>query len=159
MWWKDIEFELGWDIMQAHEELKELAPQNSKYVSYHRGQLADYIFVDNIKTYTNTNHLFNSISYKETQLSGKSFIATTYVDGNTVPYYQEAVLSPILKYARQHGKTEYGSFRHSPQYVDEREKENRNYMYYMRGSYIFRTRLGGWNNRIYRVKDSIGDFL
>lgn len=163
MKYSEVERMLLQDIRTAHEKLKNLAPQDSEYVSDYRGKLVDFIFVDNVKTYTNTNHLFNSIEYRERRSISANYKhdieVTTAVSSSVVPYYNRAVLSPTLLAARQYGKSEYGSYRVDPRYVDEFEKDNRNYMYYMRGEYIYRDLKSRWDGKRFEVEDSIGGFI
>lgn len=158
MSWGAIERELFNDIWDIHLAIKDLAPQNSKYTSRHRGKTVNYIFVDNVKTYTNTNNLFNSVQLKERSSSNshdKTYV--TFVSSGKVPYYEKAVLRPTLPIAYHSAKIEYGKYRVQSSW--EEEIENRNYMYYMKAQGRVKNMISKWDGKVFKVKESIGGYL
>lgn len=153
--WKVIENELLKDMEYFTKKVKELAPKNSSYKSNFNGKLVDFIFVDNKKVKTNTNRLYESITFDYKTLGGKNIVAQTVVRGD-VPHYDKAVLSKVIHYARHYGRTEYGNVRY-PNSV-EHTKPNRNYLYYMKGEKYMQMVVNKWNGQTLKVRDKIGDF-
>lgn len=144
---------IEFDIKRIHLAIQNLAPENSKYVSYDNGKLVNYIYVNNRKVTTNTGNLKSNVQLKS--MSGNNRIDYTIsVDGSAVPYYERAVLSPTLTRARHYGRTEYGSKRYSKSV--EQQVENRNYMYYMKALGEVQSIISGLNGSVYYVKDDIG---
>jgi hypothetical protein len=139
-----------------HKELKALAPQNTTYVSNFRGKLAPFIFVEGRRVFGNTNNLFNSVEHTIIE-QGNNLTSRVYVDSSKVPYYEKAVLSPTIQYARHYGRSEYGSIRYAKSV--ERVKKNRNYLYYMSGAVTtVLPILAQYNGKEFKVTDSINKY-
>lgn len=156
MTWNDIELELKADLETLTKSLKELAPKDSTYTGLYNYRKSDFIFVEGKRVYTNTNSLYNSITYDLKTTSGKNLIATTKVVGD-IPYYDKVVNEPFITVALHYGRSEYGSIRYPSSEIYQ--KENRNYNYYVEQGLIEMLGLSlEWNGRTFNVKDKIGDF-
>lgn len=156
MKWANIETELVNDGRKFSEGVKNLAPQNSKYVSIDKGKVVDYIYVDGRRVRTNTNNLFQNVVFKQEGLNNDTIVMKTVVDTSVVPYYDKAVLSKTLTVAKHYRRTEYGSIRYGSSI--EYQKENRNYLYYMRGESLMRELISKWNGKTIEVEDDIEVF-
>lgn len=154
--WSAIEQEIIADATTFATKVKYLAPQNSKYISIDRGKLVDYIYVDNKRVRTNTNRLFESIYMTRQYTKGADMLFQVVSKSGKVPYYHDAVLKKTRTVAQHYMRTEYGSTRYSNSV--ERQKENKNYLYYMKGVPFLQEFIGKWNGRTIRVSDDIGDF-
>ena len=144
------------DFNGVYKAIKNLAPQNSKYRSYDRGKLVNYIYVDGRRTYSNTNKLFNSVVNTIVQ-DGNTIISKIYVDKSKVPYYEKAVLQPTITYAKHFGRSEYGKIRYGQSRLIT--KKNRNYLYYMKGALEVSSVIGSWNGSVINVTDNIEDYM
>lgn len=156
MKWANIETQLINDGRRFSEQIKNLAPQNSKYVSIDQGKIVDYIYVDGKRVRTNTNNLFQNVVFKQEGLNNDRIVMKTVVDTSVVPYYEKAVLSKTLTVAKHYRRTEYGSVRYGASI--EYKKENRNYLYYMRGESLMQGLISKWNGKIIEVTDDIEVF-
>lgn len=143
-------------FLDIHEHIKSLAPQNSKYVSMYEKNLVDFIFVDGKRVYTNTGKLKNSIMFE----SSKDLYVTKSVG---VPYYEKAVLRPTITVAYHYFRTEYGMKRYHATSEElakgeywresvEYEKENRNYLYYMKAKDYIQHQLGTLSGTKFIIK-------
>lgn len=156
MKWATIETQLINDGRRFSEEIKNLAPQNSKYVSIDNGKVVDYIYVDGRRVRTNTNNLYQNVVFKQEGLNNDRIVMKTVVDTGLVPYYEKAVLSKTLTVAKHYRRTEYGAKRYAVSI--EYKKENRNYLYYMRGESLMRNLISKWNGKSIEVSDNIEVF-
>ena len=155
--WANIENTIKRDLQDIYNHVKNLAPQNSKYVSVDNGKFVNYIYVDGKRTYTNTNTLYSSVKIKERASgSGKNMTSVVYVDSADVPYYEKAVLNPNIRYAKHYGRSEYGSRRYSNSV--EMIKPNRNYLYYLGAKNYINSTIKKYNGRTYKISDSIEVF-
>lgn len=146
------------DILFIYRKFKGLAPQNSEYMSNHRGKLVDYIFVNGKRVRTNTNNLFNNVFLRESPLGdGKGLRYSVVVNGGNVPYYNNVVNRPMIIYARHYGRSEYGDVRYTNISV-EKTKKNRNYKYYKDGNQYVMNLMTKYNGKTYKVTDSIGGY-
>ncbi len=155
--WNDIEIRLKNDLLSIHRHLKNLAPQDTNYTGS-MGQ--PLVFVNGNAVYGNTNNLFNSVDIKfEGEGFNKSIVATVFVDGNRVPYYERAVLYPELSVMNTFGKKDYGDKPVIIPNVTEQEWiDNRNYMYYMRGYNFVRNTIKAWDGQKFYITDTIENF-
>ena len=156
MSWALLKTEILSDYLNFHNQIKSLAPQNSSYRSKEKGRLVDYIYVDGKRVRTNTNNLFNSITYIQEDYAGSNMIFKTVVDTSRVPYYDKAVLQPYLTVAFHYGRTEYGDTRYAESSTTL--KENRNYLYYLKGQNLMTQLISKYNGRVVETDESIGDF-
>lgn len=157
--WSEIEAELRKDFRNIHRHIKNLAPQDSMYKSFYKGQVFDYIIVNNNPVYSNTNNLYNSVEYRENGNMNKTMTATVLVSGNAVPYYERAVLRPELRTVVTFGQRDYGDRADFIPHASEEEwLENRNYLYYMKAQHFVKETIGSWNGRKYYIKDRMEDF-
>lgn len=160
MRFKEVENQIRKVILEAHREIKDLAPQDSKYKSFYKGQMFDYIQVNNNPVYTNTNNLFNSVELKYEGIGfDKNITAITYVDETNVPYYERAVLRPQLRTVLTAGSRDYGDEAVIMPYYSEVEFiENRNYLYYMKARSSVQQKILSLNGSKFYIKDSLEDF-
>ena len=126
---------------------KNLAPQNSNYISKDRGRLVDYIYVDNKKVRTNSNRLYQGVR-SQVSKNGNTLTLSTLAGGN-ISYYEKAVLSPTRKVAYHYGRTEYGDVRYDSIEID---KENTNYLYYLKGTGELYDFINKYNGKVFTVK-------
>lgn len=152
----DLVNELRSKFNTIHSELKALAPYNTSYQSNMNGKLVPFIFVNGRRVYGNTNTLYNSVEHSIVE-EGNNLTSRVYVDSSKVPYYEKAVLSPTIQYARHYGRSEYGSVRYAKSV--EKVKKNRNYLYYMNGAVTtVLPILAEYNGREIKVTDSINKY-
>lgn len=156
MKWHDVETQIINDGQRFSDRVKNLAPQNSKYVGRDNGRLVDYIYVEGQRVRSNSNTLYNNISYVQQGISGKELVLKTVVNSGAVPYYDEAVMQPNRTVAIHYGRQEYGSKRYSNSV--ELVKENRNYLYYMRGSVFMEELINKYNGKTVIVDESMEAF-
>lgn len=143
-------------FVDIHRALQEQAPKDSTYRGIHNWRPVDFIFVQGIRTRTNTNKLFSSV--RRTSLTrNKNIIDRVYVLDTEVPYYQKAVLSPMLE---RYWHPKFGRFDYGLRYSDSRESpvKNRNYMYYMRAKPKVEQIVKSYSGE-YRVSDSIEEWI
>ena len=152
---KEVEENILKDSRSALEKIRQLAPQNSRYKSYDRGKLVNYIYVDGRRVFTNSNNLFNSLKV-ETRNQPFSKVIELVVSENDVPYYREAVLERTRIVARHFGRTDYGKLRYGTSEMVV--KGNRNYMYYDDGIQYVKDVIAKWDGKIINVTDSIGEW-
>lgn len=143
------------DMLRIYNHIKDLAPQNSKYISIDNGKPVNYIYVNNKRVSTNTGNLHSSVSQVINYGSNK-LVHQVFVDGSRVPYYERAVLSPRLSRAKHYGRTEYGNTRY--QQSKEETVENRNYLYYMNALPFVKNIIQSYNGKKYYVSDNIGGY-
>lgn len=157
MSWGNIEQEIIRDSKKFGIQIKELAPQNSTYISYDKGKLVDYIYVEGKRVRTNSNRLYENI-YQTIQYTDKrNMLFQTVVNKSRVPYYNEAVLSKTRTVAYHYLRSEYGKLRYSKSI--ERVKENKNYMYYMKGIAFMESLINKWNGKVFTISNDIGEFV
>ena len=152
---KEVEENILKDSRSALEKIRQLAPQNSRYKSYDRGKLVNYIYVDGRRVFTNSNNLFNSLKV-ETRNQPFSKVIELVVSENDVPYYREAVLERTRIVARHCRRTDYGKLRYGTSEMVV--KGNRNYMYYDDGIQYVKDVIAKWDGKKINVTDSIGEW-
>lgn len=155
--WKHIEYLLKNDLIDTHRHIRDLAPRDSRYKGMYKGMLVDYIMVNNNPIFSNTNNLYNSVEFKfqgDLQKGGKFL---TFVSTQRVPYYDKAVLEPEIRTFLTWGTRDYGDM-YYPYYSVEDWKENRNYLYYMRGESFVKQTLKKWDKRSYKINGRMDDF-
>lgn len=143
------------NFTDVYQFIRNLAPQNSKYRSYDGGKLVNYIYVNGRRTYSNTGNLHRSVVNSIVN-DGNVITSKIYVDKSAVPYYEKAVLSPTITYAKHFGRSEYGQVRYGSSRLVT--KKNRNYLYYMKGALEASSVIGAWNGLTFNVTDSIENY-
>lgn len=156
MTWENVEDLLMKEMQDFTFKIQALAPYKSSYMSDLRGELVPFIHVDGKRVRTNSNRLHDSITFKYVHTNGLDIVAQTVVSGS-IPYYDDAVLKPTREVARHYGRTEYGSIRYADSKI--KIKENKNFMYYMKGEHHMQDLISKWNNVTIEVTDDMGDFL
>ena len=153
---KQIMLELENDARNLTRVIKGHAPRNSKYISNDNGRLVDYIYVDGKRVRSNTNRLYEAITFVSSSSATNETTFSTIVQGK-IPYYEDAVLKPTLTYARHFGRSEYGSLRYG---ANSREitKPNRNYLFHMKAESTLSDIINKWNGKVFHTKESIGDY-
>lgn len=150
------------NIKSQHDYIKNLAPQNSQYKGYYRGyDTRDFIMVDGEQVFTNTNNLFNSVDLRIDKI-GKNITATTFVDGNRVPYYERAVLYEMMEITLIDGTKLTMDYGENPPVLpisDSYYRQNRNFMYFMKAIPFIKARHKSLDGKVYRVSNGIGEFL
>lgn len=149
--WTKIESEIIKDFETFANQVKNLAPQNSTYISKHNGKVVNYIFVEGKRVKTNSNRLYESINTKMSRQGND--LTLEVVAGEGINYYEKAVLHKNRKVAYHYSRTEYGSKRYEGSKVVN--KENTNYLYYMNGVSFMQQFISKYNGKIYRVKGEI----
>lgn len=160
MRFREIETKIRNEILNSHRAIKDKAPQNSEYRSNYRGEMFNFILVNNNPVYTNTNNLYNSVDLKYEGLGfNKNITAITYVDGGRVPYYARAVLSPTLETVIIRGARDYGEEALSYGGTKKIDYiENRNYLYYMKAKEEVHSRIKSFDGMKFHIKDRLEDF-
>ena len=153
---KQIMLEIEQDARKLTNIIKGHAPRNSRYQSNDNGRLVDYIYVEGKRVRSNTNRLYESITFRNENLGTNQTTFSTVVQGD-IPYYEEAVLTPTIRYARHFGRSEYGSIRYGSNSI-EYDKPNRNYLFYMKAESAMLDIVSKWNGKVYHSKESIGDY-